>query len=307
MIRFYNNTASRLYNDPSIFSSGIKCRFHSESYEFLSLHSALDITHGSSPLIDIINPVINNDDGFITFYCDDIEFGGDNIIQDGNNLTGLVFYESNGTPLFYLNDIVGLPATALGERVVISISKGRNGLFSINGDYEHMSGSHYATVFKPFTGFDLPTNIKHRSGADIHPVEAQGKKSLTGKRGTYKDLSMFGSAHPITGDIATIIDEHAISQSLRTILLTDTGERPFSSMKIAGNINAWLFETIDFGTIPAIESSIKASINNFEPRIILRNVTASMLPEQNAVKIIIVYDIKATSEKHTFNLLLNRA
>lgn len=313
MIRFYKDALDILLNDPTMFTDrAIYGRLHSRRYVFDELHTLSELDYEMSNSVLLFNATVINPPGLRVYDCENIAFP--NVPIDNSPLGqiySVIFYNED-QPLFILSDIEGLPTTSLGGTIEVSVSSGRDKLFSIvtadSSDYGlYKSGSHFVTTSKPIGRIEQPVNQPYRSGRDIHPVEALPKKSLTGKRGTYKDLSMFGTANPLTGDISSVIDEHAISQSLRTILLTDSYERPFSSMGVAGNINSWLFENIDYGTMPAIELSIKTAINNYEPRITLQNVSVIAQPERNALNVLIAYRINATNDKHTFSLLLNRS
>ena len=55
------------------------------------------------------------------------------------------------------------------------------------------------------------------------------------------------------------------------------------------------FELADIGIEEPIREEIRTVINNFEPRVRLRNVDVSLFPEDNAMDVSIVYDIVGLS------------
>ena len=57
----------------------------------------------------------------------------------------------------------------------------------------------------------------------------------------YKDLDLFFTAHPITGDVATKSDSDAVRRAVRNIVLTNYYERPFKP-SLGGNVRGLLFE-----------------------------------------------------------------
>ena len=58
---------------------------------------------------------------------------------------------------------------------------------------------------------------------------------------TFKDLSITFKKHPVTDDLVTVKDKAAVAQSIKGLLLTRRGERPFQP-DIGSNIRKALFE-----------------------------------------------------------------
>ena len=57
----------------------------------------------------------------------------------------------------------------------------------------------------------------------------------------FKDVSLSFKVHPITYDVLPLNNESAINRSLRNLILTISGERPFNSL-LGTTINRSLFE-----------------------------------------------------------------
>jgi phage baseplate assembly protein W len=106
----------------------------------------------------------------------------------------------------------------------------------------------------------------------------------------FKDLSLSFKSHPITYDLLSINDVSAINRSLRNLILTLNGERPFNSL-LGTKVNRSLFEILDARVTTEIETEIKNVIKNFEPRVFLRSVIVTPDFEQNGYHVLIDYEI----------------
>ena len=58
---------------------------------------------------------------------------------------------------------------------------------------------------------------------------------------TFKDINLSFKRHPVTNDVITIRDEDAIKRSVRNIVFTILGEKPFDP-NFGSVINDSLFE-----------------------------------------------------------------
>ena len=76
---------------------------------------------------------------------------------------------------------------------------------------------------------------------------------------------------PLTFDLIANKNENAIARSIRNLILTVPGERPFNA-ELGSQVSRLLFEPIDDITTAALREQIENTINNFEPRVELREV-----------------------------------
>ena len=83
---------------------------------------------------------------------------------------------------------------------------------------------------------------------------------------TFKDLSVTFKKHPVTNDLVTVKDKAAVSQSIKGLLLTRRGERPFQP-DLGSGLQDLLFEPMDYGSAALIKKEIRETLNRFEPRI----------------------------------------
>ena len=88
---------------------------------------------------------------------------------------------------------------------------------------------------------------------------------------TFKDLSVTFKKHPVSDDLVVVKDKAAIIQSIRNLLLTNKGERPFQP-QLGSDIYRLLFEPLDFGTAALIKQAVEETITNYEPRVIVDTV-----------------------------------
>ena len=83
---------------------------------------------------------------------------------------------------------------------------------------------------------------------------------------TFKDLSITFKKHPVTDDLVTVKDKSAVAQSIKGLLLTRRGERPFQP-DLGSGLQDLLFEPMDYGSAALIKKEIRETLNRFEPRI----------------------------------------
>jgi phage baseplate assembly protein W len=120
----------------------------------------------------------------------------------------------------------------------------------------------------------------------------------------FKDVSLSFKSHPITNDILTITNVTSINRSLRNLVLTLNGERPFNSL-LGTQLSASLFEILDTRITSSIESEIRNVISNFEPRIEINNINVSPDFDQDLYDVLVDYNvIGATIPSQQLNFVL---
>ena len=122
---------------------------------------------------------------------------------------------------------------------------------------------------------------------------------------TFTDIDMAFAALPVSGDIATKIDEAAIKQALRNLVLTKNFERPFHP-EIGSQVLGLLFENYTPLTRQVLEQSITNVILNFEPRVKLLQVKVTGRPDENGVDVQIMFNILNTVKPIQLDISLKR-
>ena len=106
----------------------------------------------------------------------------------------------------------------------------------------------------------------------------------------FKDINLSFKRHPVTNDVLTVSNEDAIKRSVKNIIFTILGEKPF--LPIFGSvINQSLFDLNTNLNEIRISDEIKQSLLNYEPRIDNTEVTVSVYPDSNELNCTIQYDI----------------
>ena len=106
----------------------------------------------------------------------------------------------------------------------------------------------------------------------------------------FKDINLSFKRHPVTNDVVTIRDEDAIKRSVKNIIFTIIGEKPFQPL-FGSVVNQALFDlTTEYDEI-LIQDEIKSSILKFEPRISNLKVTTTVYPNSNELNCVVQYDI----------------
>ena len=106
----------------------------------------------------------------------------------------------------------------------------------------------------------------------------------------FKDINLSFKRHPVTNDVVTIRDEDAIKRSVKNIIFTILGEKPFIPL-FGSVINESLFDLNTNLSEIRITDEIKSSLLNYEPRIDNIEVTVQVAPDRNEMNCTVQYDI----------------
>ena len=106
----------------------------------------------------------------------------------------------------------------------------------------------------------------------------------------FKDLSASFQISPLSNDLIAIKNESAIARSVRNLVSTIQGERPFQPV-LGTEVSKLLFENMDKLTASAIRSEIRTTIENYEPRVEINEITVEPDFEGNAMNVTIQYFI----------------
>ena len=106
----------------------------------------------------------------------------------------------------------------------------------------------------------------------------------------FKDISMTFVRNPLTSDLIALKNTNAITRSVRNIIFTYPGEKPFDP-EFGSQVSRMLFENIDPLNAIKIKREIRYSIDRYEPRVLLTNVEVTPDYDGNAFDVIIAYNI----------------
>lgn len=123
--------------------------------------------------------------------------------------------------------------------------------------------------------------------------------------GYYSDLDFGFYMNPVTDDVAKKLDDNAIKQSLKNLILMKKFDSPFHP-EICSQITDSLFENITPVMIAAIKRAITYTVENFEPRVNLTTVDVHADPDHNALNVTLNYQIVASGIQSSYSFTINR-
>ena len=106
----------------------------------------------------------------------------------------------------------------------------------------------------------------------------------------FRDLSASFQTNPLSNDLITLKNESAIARSVRNLVLTIQGERPFQPVLGTG-VSRLLFENMDKLTASSIRSELRTTIENYEPRVEINEIIVEPDFERNAFHVTLQYFI----------------
>ena len=106
----------------------------------------------------------------------------------------------------------------------------------------------------------------------------------------FKDLSASFQTNPLSNDLIALKNESAIARSVRNLVLTGRGERPFQPILGTG-VSRLLFDNMDKLTAAAIRSELRTTIENYEPRVEINEIIVEADFEKNAFDVTLQYFI----------------
>ena len=121
----------------------------------------------------------------------------------------------------------------------------------------------------------------------------------------YSDLYTNFDVHPIRNTLLRKTNVDAVKQSIRNILLTDKGERPFQP-DFGGNIRALLFQNATPQTYDFIKQNIITTIESHEPRANIVDVVVSGEIDSHEVYIQIVFRVINIQDPISLEVVLER-
>ena len=95
---------------------------------------------------------------------------------------------------------------------------------------------------------------------------------------TYRDLDLRFNVHPVKKDVTKHLNEYAVINSVKNLVSINFFEKPFNP-QFGSNLRALLFEPVDEITAVHIERAITEVIENYEPRVRVIEVVATLTPD----------------------------
>lgn len=106
----------------------------------------------------------------------------------------------------------------------------------------------------------------------------------------FKDISLSFAKHPVTNDILTLKNEDAIKRSVINLIRTRIGEKFFNT-RIGTSIESSLFELSGQEVAIILKEDVYSLIQNYEPRVKLKDVIVEVPNDTNELNVTLEYDI----------------
>jgi len=126
----------------------------------------------------------------------------------------------------------------------------------------------------------------------------------------YRDISLYFTPNPVSGDVTQITDVQDIKRSVRNLVLTNRWDRPFHP-EIASRVRESLFELFTPITFNIIRNAIEDVLRIYEPRVDVTDVVVEdpefNYQDQNTLPIKIFFTLKNAPETlENVNVVLER-
>lgn len=121
----------------------------------------------------------------------------------------------------------------------------------------------------------------------------------------YKDLDLAFTKHPVKNDVNKHVDDMAVINSVKNLISTSNYERLFQP-EIGSGVRSLLFEQMDSVTASTLKRTIIQTLQNFEPRVTVQEVSVSPDFDNNAFRVGMTFLIVNRTEPITIQFFLQR-
>ena len=128
---------------------------------------------------------------------------------------------------------------------------------------------------------------------------------ITRNKDFFSDFESNLERIPGREDIARRVNEQAVRDSIKNLVLTDRGERLFQP-DIGCDIRGSLFENIDQNTVLILKENIKSTIRQYEPRCIVKDIVVNANIDRHEVFVKIIFSVINTNRNLSLTIDLSR-
>lgn len=126
---------------------------------------------------------------------------------------------------------------------------------------------------------------------------------IASRKRAFSDIDLGFNARP-NGDVYKKTDAASIKQSVKNLLLTNTGEKPFNTF--GGNLSDFLFELADADIEFDIRDQVIRAIENYEPRAQLLDLEVFPNIDRNEIRVKITFLVKNLDQVVTLETNITR-
>jgi len=138
--------------------------------------------------------------------------------------------------------------------------------------------------------------------------DAEGINNANVDTYIYKDLSLFFTPNPVSGDVTMVTDVQDIKRSVRNLIMTNRFEKPFHP-EIASHVRDLLFERFTPITFNLLRNRIETVLANYEPRVSVTDVEIDDTGEAidgNELNVRIFFTLRNDPQIQSVDILLER-
>jgi len=121
----------------------------------------------------------------------------------------------------------------------------------------------------------------------------------------YNDISKIGKDFVGKRDISQLLNEQAVLEAVKNIIMTEPGERVMFPT-FGCRLSEFCFSLLDPVSIVSITTEITNSIRKFEDRVDKLNINISESPDSESIQLILVFNMKTSNNPQTLVLDLNK-
>lgn len=126
--------------------------------------------------------------------------------------------------------------------------------------------------------------------------------SLTKKRELYSDFVTSHRPHPMTKQLARVVNEDSVVQAVRNLILTDRGER-FFHPEIGSDIKRSLFEPFGAFAAENITKAIAECLKG-DPRVTILNLNVFQTPDAYSYSVNLTISVGTNPQPVTLSVIL---
>ena len=128
---------------------------------------------------------------------------------------------------------------------------------------------------------------------------------LDRKNELYSDFLTNLNTHPVSRETLRFVNETAVTRSIRNLLSTQQGERLYQP-EIGSNVSKLLFEPISNATSEVLKTTIRDTLDAYEPRAKVLNIQVIPDEDRNRYVVTVVYMLINKQDPISVNITLQR-
>ena len=124
----------------------------------------------------------------------------------------------------------------------------------------------------------------------------------------YRDLSLFFTPNPVSGDVTMVTDVQDIKRSVRNLVMTNRFEKPFHP-EVASHVRDLLFERFTPITFNLLRNRIETVLENYEPRVSVTDIEiddSGRAMDNNELNVRIFFTLRNDPQIQSVDILLER-